>query len=47
MSETADWPAWVVVGISLGLAALLLCCVIVAAVQDRRRGEDAVPQPPE
>ncbi len=45
MSEPADWLAWIVIAISLGLAAILFCFAVLGAVRDRRDARNAVPEP--
>jgi hypothetical protein len=46
MTETVgDWAAWIVAGVSLAFAALILCSVIVGAIRERRERRTAVPQP--
>ena len=33
IEDVGDWTAWILTGISVALAALLLGCVVVAAIR--------------
>ena len=41
IEDVGDWTAWILTGISLALAAVLLCCVVVAAVRGDSRTKES------